>query len=315
MTAQIPDKLYYKGLDYDLVGINDYLFDPTLHGLIPEMISTGCYRGFYCTYEVLKKGLFLTKLMIRTKDGVYPEINNVRPYFDEREYIYIYENLNYLIPYSGILRIARDFISERYVHMGFQDATSFRKVIDLTLKDGNIVDVNDRTSDIQRLRDIHVIVKDFMTRYSLDQESISEIEKRYGIPKWRIPDTFDLSIKDIDLDSIKQYLELLQKHLETPWGFVLALNNHFNEHHRIFGVDSFKELSRLGLPKEVINILQKLIDAKKQEEAVIIAFLYALTKHKSGFYFDEIIRYVITKAFESKVNNDDLVLNIISLFN
>jgi len=40
------------------------------------------------------------------------------------------------------------YIEERYVHMGFQAPTAFRKVLDLTLENGRLVKHEDRSKDM-----------------------------------------------------------------------------------------------------------------------------------------------------------------------
>lgn len=330
MTAQISDSFLYQELEYTLIGVDKNLFSPRMLGLKPTMISTACYRGFYCTYEISDKGLFLIKLTIRTEDDVYPEIDNIRPHLDEvtvYDHIkkknrkvsisgaWVYEGLQYFIPYVGKLRLARDFIEERYVHMGFQDATSFETVIDLTFQDGMLIDFEDRSDDIQQLREIQAMVNDFMTRYRLDQKTMREIEERYGIPTCEIPDTFSLRIKDIDLNSIKQYLAALQKCVERPWWFVAAINNHYKERHNIHDLYSFQEVRRLGLPDGILNILKGFVDTEKHKTSIILSFFYALTQHEIGSYFEEITKYVIGRKFENNVKNKDLILKINPLLN
>ena len=62
MTAQITDTFLFKGKPYELIGITGKdLFSSQNFGIKAEFIDTGCWRGFYSTYEVIDKGIFLKK--------------------------------------------------------------------------------------------------------------------------------------------------------------------------------------------------------------------------------------------------------------
>ena len=57
-----------------------------------------------------------------------------------------------MVPYTGKIRLAKDFIEELYIHMGYQKPTAFKTVLDITLKDGQIVEINDRSQEIEQKR-------------------------------------------------------------------------------------------------------------------------------------------------------------------
>jgi hypothetical protein len=48
--------------------------------------------------------------------------------------------------------LGKDFIVELYVHMGFQPAHKFRKVIELLLVDGRVVNSIDRSREMADVR-------------------------------------------------------------------------------------------------------------------------------------------------------------------
>src|SRR5690349_13467960 len=65
MTAQISDRVVYRGKPHSFAGVNGSgLFDPTEHGVVPVSFSTACWRGYHCTYEVAGDSLLLTKVNI-----------------------------------------------------------------------------------------------------------------------------------------------------------------------------------------------------------------------------------------------------------
>lgn len=53
MTAQIPDTFIFNGEEYSLIGMKGGdLISPEQFGMLPGMLHTACYRGFYATYEL-----------------------------------------------------------------------------------------------------------------------------------------------------------------------------------------------------------------------------------------------------------------------
>ncbi len=151
MTAQITDKFIFNGDKYSLIGMRGGdLASPEQFGMEPEMLSTACYRGFYATYEIKERTLFLRELTLREKNGNYLPIRGIEPELEE--YQATYHDLKVMIPYTGKLRLAKDFIRELYIHMGFQKATAFKTVLDITLKDGRVIEIKDRSREIEQKR-------------------------------------------------------------------------------------------------------------------------------------------------------------------
>ncbi len=151
MTSQISDTFLYKGENYCLIGITGgNLASPEQFGMVPTMINTSCYRGFYATYELTKKILYLRKLTLRDENENYPFIRGVQP--DKQGYQTVYHSLSEVIPFTGKLRLAKDFIAELLVNMGYQKPTAFKTVLDITLKDGHIIETIDRSEDMEKKR-------------------------------------------------------------------------------------------------------------------------------------------------------------------
>ena len=152
MTAQISDTFIFKGEVYDLIGMQGgNLVTPEQFGMHPDMIHTACYRGFYATYKLMEDRLYLRQLTLCEKDGNYLPINGIQPEMNE-DAAASYRNLNVQVPFTGQIRLATDFIEELYVHMGFQKPTAFRTVYDITLENGRVVELKDRSSDMQKKR-------------------------------------------------------------------------------------------------------------------------------------------------------------------
>ncbi|MBS0592007.1 MAG: hypothetical protein JSR84_00910, partial [Proteobacteria bacterium] len=133
MTAQISDTFIFKGDEYSLIGMTSGdLASPEQFGMEPEMIHTACYRGFYATYELTEKALYLRKLSLREKNENYLPIGGIEP--EQEEFQATYHGLSVLVPFTGKIRLAKDFIEELYIHMGYQKPTAFKTVLDMTLK-------------------------------------------------------------------------------------------------------------------------------------------------------------------------------------
>jgi hypothetical protein len=152
-TAQIPDKFMFKGSEYSLIGKTEGEFArPEQFGMSPVMIHTACYRGYYATYELTDKGLFLRELTMREKDEKYLPISDISPEMNTNEHRATYHNLNVPVQFSGKIRLAKDFIRDFYIHMGYQKPTAFKTVLDITLKDGRVVEIKDRSEEMEKKR-------------------------------------------------------------------------------------------------------------------------------------------------------------------
>lgn len=165
MTAQISDRFKYEGKDYSLVAITNPLkVHPSDFGIKPALMSTACWRGFYCTYSVKDNRLHLETMTVRTEDGKYPKINGVTAvpvsrelqFYEkmERPYTgpYQYENLSMLIDFSGKILLGSDFLHEYYIHMGFQRAWAYKILIELELENGTVKKMVDYSEHAQKVR-------------------------------------------------------------------------------------------------------------------------------------------------------------------
>ena len=156
MTAQITDTFLFKGKSYELIGITGGdLFSSQDFGIEADCMDTGCWDGFYSTYEIIDRVIFLkdmTILLAPRKDGKYKAINNVLPQrtpFDEALYKDIYLHVS---SFTGKIRIAKGFIDELYVNMGFPKPSAFKTVLDLTFEDGKLIETKNRSNEMMKKR-------------------------------------------------------------------------------------------------------------------------------------------------------------------
>lgn len=151
MTAQITDTFLFKGKKYDLIGMtSDDLFSPEQFGIETEELHSACWRGFYAYYKLLLKGLYLVQLTVRDRNGNYPPIGGIEP--EKDDYQATYCDLKYLVPFTGKIRLARGFIDEYYIHMGFQKPSAFKTVLDISLQSGRVININDRSEEMEQKR-------------------------------------------------------------------------------------------------------------------------------------------------------------------
>jgi hypothetical protein len=147
MTAQFSDPIEYRGQSYSIAGRNGTgLFEPTEYGMKPVGRCSACWHGFVCTYIVAGQRLLLDQLAI-CLDQSAPTLFGVEPRPDEgkiRLFDVVYEALRHPVPYSGGLLLARGFIDELYVHMGFHPAWKYREVHEVVFHNGEVVHETDR---------------------------------------------------------------------------------------------------------------------------------------------------------------------------
>ena len=162
MTAQFSDPVTYRGEQYALTGNSGKgLFDPTAHGMKPVGRFSACWRGFICDYRIDRQALSLHTLRINL-DGQASVLFGIKPEPDEeihldeialRLFDVIYRRMNYKVPYTGGLLLARDFIEELYVHMGFHAAWKYREVHELIFDNGDLLEESDRSKEIADFRE------------------------------------------------------------------------------------------------------------------------------------------------------------------
>ncbi len=151
MTGQIPDIFKFNNEEYDIVGIDGPdLFDPNTEGFKPQMASTACWRGFKLFFSATNEGIYLEEMSIRQEKSI--EFRGIKPIPGEWRFTHKYVNMKYKLPFTGRLLIAKGFIKSLYVHMGFQRPVAYRTVIELVIKEGDVLEIIDHSKHYRRLR-------------------------------------------------------------------------------------------------------------------------------------------------------------------
>ncbi len=154
MTGQIPDTLIYNDIEYDIIGVKgEGFFVPEDHGFNLEGMMSCCWRGHVCKYVVEDRKLYLdTLLILFAKYDSLPEIKGFSSRGEEETFPPPFSNMMLSIPFSGILRLGKDFIHEHYIHMGFQKPSAFETVLDLTFDEGLLIEEINRSEEYSRKR-------------------------------------------------------------------------------------------------------------------------------------------------------------------
>ena len=63
-----------------------------------------------------------------------------------------YYELNKLIPFTGKMMLGSDFLSEYYIHMGFQQAWAYKTVKELEFENGHLININDYSDRVDKIR-------------------------------------------------------------------------------------------------------------------------------------------------------------------
>lgn len=167
MTAQIPDEYIVSRKPYSLIAMsNDIEFNPRDFGIEPVAMHSGCWRGYFCKYRINKKGLFLDELNINsnaplpTIDGIEPQIYSQYDNVCSGRY----KRLKRKIDYTGSIVLGTGFLDQYYIHMGFQRAWAYEKVIEVVFEKGNVVKIIDHSEKVNEIREAIDSGKDLVGR-------------------------------------------------------------------------------------------------------------------------------------------------------
>ena len=157
MTAQISDAYIIDGKKYSIVALSKPIgVDPEDYGLEAHASCTACWRGYWCGYAVENEELIMKRLFLYNAEGKYQDFNGVQvspaskdvdAYFGHREY-----KTNMKMNYTGKIVLGADFIDKYYIHMGFQRAWAYEKLIELVFRDGKLIEKIDHSDYAKELR-------------------------------------------------------------------------------------------------------------------------------------------------------------------
>ncbi len=119
---------------------------------------TACWRGYVMKYKFTNDRLILDGMLVNAKKP--PEINGVEPITAKETgnsiFDYCYQNLNLKAEFTGTVLLAKDFIQQMYVHMGFQRPMAFGTVVEIQVENGNITEIRDLSKKMEEERQINI---------------------------------------------------------------------------------------------------------------------------------------------------------------
>jgi len=168
MTAQMKDKFIFRRREYTVSAVEDPDDLINIHalGFNPSMFSTACYRGYIAGFSIYKNSLALKNLYTNNGSDLKnsaPVLNKTSPRIiiketwpeevkkQRREFVY--ENINLKIQYTGSVLITKDFIQDKYVHMGFQSPINYENIIQLTFDNGLLILERDFSQTAKLIRE------------------------------------------------------------------------------------------------------------------------------------------------------------------
>ena len=164
MTAQIPDSIAFEGDSYSVVASTDneiFGLQRYFRPLEPQMLSTGCYRGYIARFAIDACSRFLVKSLTINSPDKCAAINETPPYcvcdvskgVNGRSSALTLDELDLYVPIDGIVRACRGFNQSMYFHGGFQHFTGYESVMDLIFQNGELVAAKDLSEEVRRLRE------------------------------------------------------------------------------------------------------------------------------------------------------------------
>lgn len=152
MAVEISYTFFINGDRYALLSMaGGTLMSPEQFGMEPTALSMACAGGFCAAYDLTPAGLYLRGLNFNGENGHHLPIGGSDPTSDIDQAAY--DGPNLLIPFTGKIRLAKDFINQPRINVAYQKALAFKSVFDVTLKNGHIAGVRDRSWEMEQKRD------------------------------------------------------------------------------------------------------------------------------------------------------------------
>ena len=142
MTGQMSDDFLYQNEKYVLAGVSGTgLFNPEDYDMFPYSSCTACWRGYLVSYAIVNDKLVVQTLDVNLRET--KKLNGKKPKKGKDHFKFTYPKLNLELDFTGTLMIAKDFIREMYVHMGFQRPMTYRRVYELKFENGRFISERD----------------------------------------------------------------------------------------------------------------------------------------------------------------------------
>lgn len=157
MTVQILDELIYDRRTFSIVGLNGKgLYTPNDFGLKPVALSSANWRGYVMIYKIYYKKLVLDNMQVCIEEPMedIPKINNIIPEIKNVGAILLYyQKLKLKTNYTGNILIAKGYIDGLHDSMGPPNPISFKVLIELNIKNGDLLSAEDLSDKIAEYRE------------------------------------------------------------------------------------------------------------------------------------------------------------------
>jgi hypothetical protein len=148
MAKQLPCTFLLKGDRYDLIGVaGSDVKNPDRFSASLEELPTASHA----TYEIVSDALYLAALTLREGNVQYLPFGRMR--LSDKTSPIRQQALRTVAPFTGKIRLARNFINEPDISFKYRKALGFEFVIDMQLKNGRVLETKDRSLEMEQKRD------------------------------------------------------------------------------------------------------------------------------------------------------------------
>lgn len=147
MAVQLPCTFLINGDRYDLIGMaGGNILNLDQFPTPPRELHT----ARHATYEIILDSLYLLGLTLKEENVHYLPVGRAR----QREGLspIMYQGLSMMVPFTGKIRLARNFINQPYINMNYQKAIAFEFVLDIALRDGQVAEMKNRSLEMGQKR-------------------------------------------------------------------------------------------------------------------------------------------------------------------
>ncbi len=168
MTGQVSHTVQFHDEEYKVLAVYpDEPFTPEHIGLTTRWVSTSCFGGYLCKFEVADKQFRLRslELSLRAEDGEAEFLEKMPQLFGKSatlpepyaSNVGEYLNLNYQLPFSGEILFGRFDEDLRASWHGYTRAWECEEVWHLVSSNGCITKVKEVSDIFERFRELYVI--------------------------------------------------------------------------------------------------------------------------------------------------------------
>jgi hypothetical protein len=152
MTQQAPDQLFLRGQRHWIAGVEGTLIDPRGMGVVPDIFSTGCYRGYISIYSC-DDGLLVLRDLEVFAMSTPPPLNGVGAVQNQKlDMLHHYSALDIPCPFVKRLVVVREFDHPEFSSITPQPP-SYDVVLELVFDHGRMIEERDHSCTMIEIRE------------------------------------------------------------------------------------------------------------------------------------------------------------------